>query len=104
MGDVIRVFNFYLSIINGNQLQSEKKIEWCCENLIQYIDRHIKHLKSNTDVDESDDYFWRMFVNFTANRQRIWINLQQLDILRLTNEDLVRLFVVFDKGGDHQLG
>eukprot|EP01084_Bolivina_argentea_P293886 505569_1 len=117
----IDVLNFYLNIMNGNEIDryastfskdhSEhiNKLSVLCKETLKLVNKHIVVL--NGDDTAEIDYMWRVFVNFTKINDMIWINKNKLRYLKNQikcendeNIDLVSKFIVFGDNGNDELG
>ena len=79
-----------------------------CGRLLKLINKHIKVLNNDLSDDNDDDYIWSLFKNFSAKKQNIWINRNEIRFLinsvvnkSKSNIELAEKFIVFDDDTDN---
>jgi len=110
-GALMEMYNFYLNLINGDELSRVPRIKWCCKTTLNVVRKHMRYLEGKADSDDFEKYVERLFLNFTDSPSRIWINVEQLEYLRDSitmkknaNKQLVDLFIHFEDDGGYELG
>ena len=68
---IYQLYNFYLSLLSGNDLSRVSKHKKYCKYALRYINDHIRYL-SGEKVEKTNAYIWHLFLNFTDNNTEIW--------------------------------